>query len=387
MEKDFADTKERFTQAYDEYSELNREPPRLTTFNSEQLCDTRLNRVGYVVKDFLRPGLAVLAGSPKVGKSWMVLHLCMQVAKGEPFWSMNTQQGSVLYVALEDSMERLQERILKITDSFSESLHFALSCSGLDDELEEQLRTFVSEHADTRLIVLDTFQKIRAQVREMSYANDYSEVSRLKQIADELGICILLVHHTRKQADNDFMNEISGTNGIAGSADTLMVLKKEKRAARRATLSCTGRDIVDRELGLEFDREAFVWTVKSDSFEPQEDEMPQELWLLVAFMMTKGYVYASVTDFTADFCQSTGAVIQPNHLKRLMNRYRYQLEDEGLSFASIRRAKARMIAVSYYKEETSDAVQQTEARNPDGDPAVTVDDGKIPHPEKRDGEL
>ncbi len=345
---------ERFDEAYEAGAEPS-QPKKLTTFDCESLSEMRLTRLSYVIDDFLRPGLAVLAGAPKVGKSWLVLYMCLQVAGGEPFWGMQTRQGTVLYIALEDSRERLQERVLRITDHYSENLHFSLSCSPLGDDLEEELRSFTADHPDTRLIVLDTFQKVRAQVREMSYANDYAEVSRLKRIADELGVCILLVHHTRKQADNDFMNEISGTNGIAGSADTLMVLKKAKRSQSRANLSCTGRDIVDRELELEFDRNTFVWTVKSDSLEEKsEKEMPREMCLLVAFMMTKGYSYSSVSDFTAEFCKKCGVLIEPNQLKRLMNRWRFELEDEGVNFSTVRRKDARMLVVNYCKAEEAE---------------------------------
>ena len=336
-----------FDEAYESVERGMAPTHRLQTFSCEDLCDSRLERLTYIVEGFLRPGLGVLAGSPKVGKSWMVLHLCMQIAKGQPFWGMETKQGSVLYIALEDSKLRLQERSLAMSEVYPPALHFSLNCASLGDMLEEELRDFVHEHADTRLVVIDTFQKIRAQGTELSYANDYAEVSRLKNIADELNICILLVHHTRKQSDSDYMNEISGTNGIAGSADTLMVLKKKERSSRTATLSCTGRDIEDRELTLHFDRERFVWKVKSDSYVPVTREMPKTLYLLVAFMMTQSYYYGSTADFAKDFYRASGVRTEPNHLKRLMNRFRFELEDEGVTFATIRRNTARMVAVTY----------------------------------------
>ena len=363
-----------FDEAYESVERGMAPTHRLQTFSCEALCDARLARLTYIVEGFLRPGLAVLAGSPKVGKSWMVLHLCMQIAKGQPFWGMETQQGSVLYIALEDSKLRLQERSLAMSESYPSALHFSLSCSALGDVLEEELRDFVHEHKDTRLVVIDTFQKIRAQGAELSYANDYAEVSRLKNIADELNICILLVHHTRKQSDSDYMNEISGTNGIAGSADTLMVLKKKERSSRTATLSCTGRDIEDRELTLHFDRERFVWKVKSDSYVPVTREMPKTLYLLTAYMMAHGYYYGSTTDFTKDFCRASGVSVEPNHLKRLMNRYRFELEDEGVTFATIRRNTARMVAVTY-----CDPKDNTDEQQPQDDPTPPQRDGQEGH--------
>lgn len=331
------------------------EPRRLSLFTSEELCDMRLERRRYTVESLLYPGLSILAGSPKIGKSWMVMYLCLQIAKGEPVWGLKTTQGSVLYIALEDSSTRLQERVLAITDKSSPNLYFSLDCAMLGDALEEEIRSFKNDHPDAALVAIDTFQKIRAQNAEMSYANDYTEVSRLKNLADELGIVILLVHHTRKQSDSDYMNEISGTNGIAGSADTLMVLKKEQRISGAASLYCTGRDIGDRELTLRFDGEKCLWELRKDSYERKPQELPKELINLIAYMMVNKYFFGSTSAFTESFCKASGIEIAPNQLKRLMNRYRYQLEDEGVIFATIRRPDARMLSITYNPPEGEEA--------------------------------
>ena len=365
------------------------EPRRLNTISGADLCDMRLPHSAYTVDTLLRPGLAILAGAPKIGKSWMVLYLCLQVAKGEPVWGMKTTQGSVLYIALEDSWQRLQDRILAITDNCSEAIHFSLNCAPLGDALEEEIRTFTADYPDARLVVIDTFQKIRAQAAEMSYANDYSEVSRLKNIADELNLCILLVHHTRKQSDNDCMNEISGTNGIAGSADTLMVLKKEKRTARTATLSCTGRDIEDREMTLTLNSEQCIWQLKQDSLQPKTQQTPREILLLVAYMQTVGYSFSSMSDFTGDYCRRTGVRIEPNQLKRLMNLYRFDLEEQGVSFASVRRPQARMLSITYCEPKPAGDGAEDQAgstgnasdnsrRQPADDDAAPSYDGDLP---------
>lgn len=116
----------------------------------------------------------------------------------------------------------------RLTDEVPSNVHFVTDCSKLDEKLEEQIRTFVDEHMDTVLIIIDTFQLIRSANKDSGYSNDYLEVQKLKKLADELKIAILLVHHLRKQGDSDPINEISGTNGIAGCADALFVLKKSK---------------------------------------------------------------------------------------------------------------------------------------------------------------
>lgn len=328
------------------YPEDNRNT-LLRTIRSDELMTRCYPRRRFLVDTLLTPGLAVLAGSPKVGKSWLVLHLCMQVAKGEPFLGMNVSQGSVLYIALEDDNRRLQNRVFRITDEGSPNLHLVTECAPIGDRLDEEITDFVSKYRDTKLIVIDTFQKIREQGRELSYANDYSEVSFLKKIADYLNICILLVHHTRKQGDSDYMNEISGTNGISGSADTLMVLKKENRSSRYAVLSCTGRDIEDREMKLHLDRETCVWELKSDTLNSEDCSLPDAVTELIAYMKDIGTFEGSNTGFTERFTSARRVAVNAIQLKKLMNQYIYELQDHGVSFESTRSNKNRMLTVRY----------------------------------------
>lgn len=319
----------------------------LELINSVSLTDERIPRTEWIVEGLLKPGLSVLAGAPKIGKSWMVLNLCLSVAKGESFLGMKTRQGAVLYITLEDSKVRIQERILRISEEASDDLVISLECDPLGDGLRRQLTDFYRRYQTARLVVIDTFQKVRDAQSQMSYANDYADVSMLKKIADELRICILLVHHTRKMGDSDFINEISGTNGIAGSADTLMILKKEKRTDSKALMSCTGRDIEDRELELSLDRETCVWRVTSDSFEKPVEEFPMILLKLIAFVSQIERYDGSNTEFCDRFGQYCREKINASSLKRLMNRYRYDLEDAGIYFVSARDKRMRRLAISY----------------------------------------
>ncbi|WP_405340965.1 AAA family ATPase [Ruminococcus sp.] len=324
-------------------------PPErpLKVFRGSELAERCFERRDFWVESLLCSGLTVLAGAPKVGKSWLVLNMCLSIAKGKPFLGLNTRQCGVLYVALEDDERRLQRRILTITDECAEHLYLTNRCAEISEELEKELCFFLAEHRDVRVIVIDTLQKIRAGGRDMSYANDYDEISVLKNIADQLNIAIVLVHHTRKMSDSDYMNEISGTNGIAGSADTLMVLKKEKRASREAVLSCTGRDIEDRELKLRLSRESCIWQVISDSMEQERRELPGVIVKLIDLMEQKKLYDGYNTSFANWFTEETGEVITPNHLKRLMNLYRYELEDHGVSFDSFREKNRRRLKITY----------------------------------------
>lgn len=144
------------------------------------------------------------------------------------------QQGTVLYLALEDNQERLQQRLYRMfgTD-VAPALYFSNAAKLLGGGLDQQIETFRREHPDTNLVIIDTLQKVRESGNEKcSYASDYEIISKLKSLAEKLRICLLLVHHTRKQQAEDRFDMISGTNGLLGCADGALILQKEFRTAR-----------------------------------------------------------------------------------------------------------------------------------------------------------
>ena len=239
-----------------------------------------LTPLNFVVDTLLSQGLHILAGSPKVGKSWLALWLAVTVAKGDPVWGMGVKQGTTLYLCLEDSTLRIQNRLFEITEDAPASVHFTTNSDTLGKGLEEQLCAFLSEHPDTVLIIIDTLQMIRGAGYDNTYANDYRDLSALKHIADTHRIAILLVHHLRKMNDDDPMNMISGTTGLSGATDSNFVLRKSQRRENTATLYCTGRDIPYRELALEFDGEDHVWKLLSDDCEQTEQPSERILFLL-----------------------------------------------------------------------------------------------------------
>ncbi len=251
-------------------------PTPLTYLDGETLISTVLPPIRFVVDKLLPQGLHILAGAPKVGKSWLALWLCLCVAKGEPVWNFPTLRGSVLYLCLEDSYSRIQNRLLDITDDAPAGLCFATMSEKLHSGLVEQIEGFLAEHPETVLVVIDTLQRIRAVGNEANpYASDYRDLGVLKELADRHRIAILLIHHLRKLNDEDPMNMISGTTGISGATDTNLVLKKGKRSGSTATLYCTGRDIEYQELALEFDRNTHLWNLVSsgESIEEKQDEV------------------------------------------------------------------------------------------------------------------
>ena len=258
---------------------------KLDTIDADTLLGIPYEPLSFVVEDLLPQGLHLLAGAPKIGKSWLALWLCLRVAQGEPLWNFATKPCEVLYLCLEDSFQRIQNRLLDLTEDAPSTLHFAVMSQQLHDGLLEQMEQFLREHPATGLVVIDTLQRIRAAGNEPNpYASDYRDIGVLKALADQHRIAVLLIHHLRKMNDDDPMNMISGTTGLSGATDSNFVLRRSKRRENTATLYCTGRDISYRELSLEFDNESHVWNLLSDDYGDVEQSCSRLIFLLSALL-------------------------------------------------------------------------------------------------------
>ena len=251
-------------------AEYTQQPPekRLESISAAELQKMPLPPVQFIINGLLPVGLGLLVSPPKYGKSWMVLDMGLSVTTGAHFLGRSTNPGGCLYLALEDSLNRLKDRMEKVLKGAAApaGFEYAVKCLDLSHGLLEQLDSYLQEKPDTRLIIIDTLQKIRgAGGRENAYNADYREMGLLKAFADRHKICILLVHHLRKMADDsDPFNRISGTAAIFGAADVAMVLSREKREDTQTKLSYQGRDIEGGDQILEFDKEAFRWKVLGD---------------------------------------------------------------------------------------------------------------------------
>ena len=239
---------------------------KLETITAEDLQNRTYTPTPFLVDELIPEGLHILAGAPKIGKSWLALWLCLCVSQGQPLWNFAVTQGEVLYLSLEDSYRRIQSRLFDLTEDAPPTLHFAILADTLKHGLEQQIEQFLTEHPDTKLVVIDTLQRVRSAGSDRNlYANDYQDIGLLKRLADRRHIAILLIHHLRKLHDDDPMNMISGSTGLSGAADSTFVLQKSSRLANIASLHCTGRDIPDRTLKLELGEDDHVWKLLEDS--------------------------------------------------------------------------------------------------------------------------
>jgi len=234
---------------------------KLDTISMIELYDTVYPPRTPIVDGFLYGGTYLFVGAPKVGKSFFMAQLAYHVALGLPLWDYPVHQSTALYLALEDTKERLQKRLSRMFGvEGSDKLHFATQAETLNEGLVHQLEGFMQANPDVRLIIIDTLQKIRAAGGDrFSYSNDYEIVTKLKAFSDKYGICLLVVHHTRKLESEDSFDMISGTNGLLGAADGAFIMQKKKRTDNTAIMNIVGRDQQDQELTVDFDQERCIW--------------------------------------------------------------------------------------------------------------------------------
>ncbi len=248
---------------------LSMDKSYLKIISMSELYETSYESKESLIDGLLNVGTYLFVGAPKIGKSFLMAQLAYHVSTGTALWDYKVHKGTVLYLALEDDYRRLQERLYRMvgTES-SEKLFFSVSAGQLGKGLDEQLNRFVREHSDTRLIIIDTLHKIReVGGNNYSYANDYDIITRLKQFADANKICLLLVHHTRKQNAEDKFDMISGTNGLLGAADGAFLLTKEKRTSNMAALEISGRDQQDQRLHLIRNESTLAWELSNKETE------------------------------------------------------------------------------------------------------------------------
>lgn len=319
---------------------------RLKTIDGETLMNTELRPLSFVVDTLLAQGLHILAGSPKAGKSWLALWLAVSVAKGEDVWGLPTKQGTTLYLCLEDSSMCIQNRLEEITDQAPPSIHFSTESRLLGDGLEEQLESFLAEHPDTVLVIIDTLQMIRGAHRDSSYGSDYHELTKMKRIADTHEIALLLVHHLRKEPSGDVLSRIPGTTAISGAVDSSLTLIEKYRGSGEATLYCIGRDIPYRELDLRRNEEN-VWELVNDSLaQPKGGKL---ICLLSAFMGTRQEFIGTPTELVGLIDPDGMEQISPRTISREVTNSLAALRKNGIA-ASIRRSNGRRLITLHRAE-------------------------------------
>ena len=333
--------------------------------------NTPMKPIEYCVDGLISQGLFVLAGAPKVGKSWLALDMCLSIAKGEKVLGKETLCGHAVYLSLEDSLIRLQNRLYELTGEPSDNLNFAIMAESISNGLPEQIEYCRKRFDDLKIVFIDTLQMVRNE-SELSYGSDYKELSVLKSLADKLGIAIVLVHHTRKCSDGDPFNMISGSTGLSGCVDGSMVLIESKRGSRKAKLYCVGRDIENQEINVVF--ESSRWKVSDEIKNIEPDYFP---FAVHDFMVTQKKFKGSATELAEKLSALLHKEVFSNRVKKDLIQHAYELLDYGVTFESKRSNGQRIIILNYdMKSDSSDGRNLMPEVCENAAPAVPVENSE-----------
>lgn len=226
--------------------------PPLETIDAKTLSETTLPAPRQLVKGLITEGLNILAGNPKSGKSFFALGLSLALANGTPaLGNIHIEKPTgVLYLALEDTHYRLKARVMGLHQNPSKDLHFATRIPRLSEGGLIQVDHFLQDNPHIGMVVIDTLAKISdPKTGGNVYDEDAAMGSALHSLAHSRNAAVLVIHHTRKLAHGDFLHMVSGSAGFTGTADTVMVLTRQRNKAN-ATLEITGRDIHEAKLEL-----------------------------------------------------------------------------------------------------------------------------------------
>lgn len=346
LESEINEVNDNFEENLEEmYRQMQRltDPHYLHTISMTELYQTAFRSRPPIIDGLLYAGAYILAGAPKIGKSFLVAQIAYHVSTGRKLWDFDVHQGTVLYLALEDDYQRIQSRMFMMYGvNDTPNLHFATAAGKIGNGLDEQLENFMREHPDTKLIIIDTMQKIRELGGESySYASDYEIIGRLKQFADKYCICVLTVHHTRKQPAGDSFEMISGTTGLLGCADGSLLMQKKKRTALEATIDVVGRDQQDQILYLKKDPETQIWNL-----ERMENELHKEPPDAVLETVAK-LVKESWCGSPTELAMLLQVGMQPNTLTKHLNVNAGRLfEEYGVQYENTRTHAGRKITLT-----------------------------------------
>lgn len=244
--------------------------------SAAELCAKVFPPVRFIVQDYIAEGLTLLAGKPKVGKSWLAMEIGLAVASGTVcLGNVQCEQGDVLYLALEDNERRLDSRIKKVWTletmagrPVPPNLYLATEWPRANAGGIAGIRQWIAAHPAARLIIIDVlamFKSVAGAKDSTLYEADYLAIKELHAVAMQTGVGIIVIHHTRKSgAESDPFEKVSGTLGLSGAADSTVILDRDQNGT---TLYGRGRDIEEFERAIQFDKFNCRWKALGDAAE------------------------------------------------------------------------------------------------------------------------
>ena len=350
-----AENSENFKCEEVDYQEIIRrmtDPYYIHVMTLSELYDTVYENKLPIIDGLLYAGVYLFVGAPKVGKSFLMAQLAYHVSTGKSMWEYNVHKYDVAYFALEDDFARIQKRLYRMFGSErNDNLLFATKVDSINGVLEQQLNSFQQTHPNVKLIIIDTLQKIRESSSDYNYGNDYQVISKLKEFADSRGLCLLLVHHTRKQKSEDNFDMISGTNGLLGAADGAFILYKDKRTSNTATLEISGRDQQEQKLILVKNSETLYWELQSKETELWKEPPEPLLEAIAEFITAENADWAGTA---TELLEKTNLNIPVNSITKRLNVNAGRLFIEyGINYKSSRTHDGRRIELHYQPRDSS----------------------------------
>jgi len=262
--------------------EQRRETLEVEILSTAEIQHSEFETPSFIISEILPEGFTILAGRPKIGKSWLSFQWALDVARGaQTMGVVPTSKCDVLLLALEDPFRRLAQRLHMILHNTAapDNCRVATKWSFLPNALDD-LRRFLDRQPNTRLVIIDTLGMIIGENSDSSgnaYFSDYMAIAALRTLAHERSISILAVHHLRKGATQDELEAVSGTTGITGASDAVLILKRPDRMSLMGELYCTGRDVVDRSIKIGL-QEGCRWVV--DESVEQKPDIKSEVFMV-----------------------------------------------------------------------------------------------------------
>jgi hypothetical protein len=230
--------------------------------NIKELWSMEFPPPTWIVEHILPEGTTILAGRPKQGKSWLILQIALAVATGTvALGGSQVAAGDVLYLGLEDSEQRLQMRSEMVLAGRPEcSFWWETKWASADEGGIDNIEAWLVAHPNARLVVIDTLERLRCAPRrgESTYSYDYRSVARLSELAAKYKVGIVVLHHTRKADAADALESVSGSNGLTGGVDSILILQRN-RLATAGKLVVIPRDGEEQRLALEFEKDRCQW--------------------------------------------------------------------------------------------------------------------------------
>lgn len=240
--------------------------PKATVYTAAELQGMTFEEPKWAVPTLLPVGLALIAGKPKIGKSWLALGLGLAIAYGGvALGKIPVEQGEVLYLALEDRWQRLQSRLQKLAPNgkWPEMFHLSPDWPRSDRGGLQQLFDWLTAHPKCRLVIVDTLPRFRRRVQggaRSQFDEDHLTGESMKSIADHFGIALVVICHLRKLDADDPFDTIGGTIGLTAVSDTNLVILRA-RGEGEATLWITGRDVDEGKLAMRWDNDLASWAL------------------------------------------------------------------------------------------------------------------------------